>query len=46
MGRSDDVAWERAHAAYLGNFDEFSDIQESRPQSLKELELVQIERHG
>ncbi len=41
-GAPDNLAWERAHAQYLGNFDEFSDIQESRPQSLKDLELVQI----
>ena len=42
-GPPDDRAWERAHAAYLGSFDEFSDIQESRPRNLGELELVQIE---
>ncbi len=44
-GAPDDLAWERAHAQYLGNFEEFSDIQESRPRSLAELELVQI-RNG
>ena len=42
-GAADDLAWERAHAHYLGNFEEFSDIQESRPQSLEQLELVQIQ---
>ncbi len=42
-GAPDDQAWERAHAAYLGSFDEFSDIQESRPRGLRELELVRIE---
>ncbi len=41
-GAPDDQAWERAHAQYLGSFDEFSDIQESRPRALRELELVQI----
>lgn len=41
-GAPDDAAWERAHAQYLGSFDEFSDIQESRPKALAELELVQI----
>ena len=44
-GAPDAHAWERAHAHYLGSFDDFSDIQESRPQSLPELELVQIQ-HG
>ncbi len=38
-GAADDRAWERAHAAYLGSFDEFSDIQEQRPASLVQLEL-------
>ncbi len=42
-GAPDDHAWERAHAAYLGSFDAFSDIQESRPRRLNELELVNIE---
>jgi hypothetical protein len=41
-GAPDDLAWERAHAQYLGSFDEFSDIQESRPRALRDLELVQI----
>ena len=38
-GAPDDSAWERAHDFYLGNFGEFSDIQEQRP-----LPLVQLER--
>jgi anaerobic magnesium-protoporphyrin IX monomethyl ester cyclase len=37
-GVPDDTAWERAHASYLANFDEFSDIQEQRPASLVQLE--------
>jgi anaerobic magnesium-protoporphyrin IX monomethyl ester cyclase len=37
-GAADDFAWERAHEAYLGRFDKFSDIQEQRPQSLVQLE--------
>jgi hypothetical protein len=41
-GMPDDRAWERAHAFYLGQFDEFSDIQEQRPAPLNELELVQL----
>ena len=39
-GPPDDYAWERAHEAYLKGFDAFSDIQESRPQPLVELELL------
>jgi B12-binding domain/radical SAM domain protein of rhizo-twelve system len=39
-GAPDDLAWERAHEHYLGSFDEFSDIQESRP-----LPLVQLEHN-
>jgi B12-binding domain/radical SAM domain protein of rhizo-twelve system len=39
-GPPDDRAWERAHAFYLGNFDEFSDVQEQRPVPLVELELA------
>lgn len=42
-GAPDDFAWERAHAQYLGSFEEFSDIQESRPKTLSDLELVQIQ---
>jgi hypothetical protein len=37
-GAPDDVAWERAHDAYLKQFDEFSDIQEQRPAELIQLE--------
>ena len=37
-GAPDDMAWERAHDAYLNGFDVFSDIQEQRPQPLIELE--------
>jgi anaerobic magnesium-protoporphyrin IX monomethyl ester cyclase len=32
-GEPDDGAWERAHEAYLAEFDQFSDIQEARPRS-------------
>ncbi len=39
-GAPDDLAWERAHAAYLNGFDAFSDIQEQRPQPLIELESL------
>ncbi len=39
-GRADDLAWERAHEAYLKGFDSFSDIQEQRPQPLVELETT------
>ncbi|HWE48313.1 MAG TPA: TIGR04295 family B12-binding domain-containing radical SAM protein [Bryobacteraceae bacterium] len=38
-GIPDDRAWERAHEFYLGQFDEFSDIQEQRPLPLVQLEL-------
>ncbi len=38
-GRPDDLAWERAHSFYLNQFDEFSDVQESRPADLVQLEL-------
>lgn len=38
-GLPDDRAWERAHAHYLGQFANFSDIQEQRPLPLDELEL-------
>jgi len=37
-GDPDDQAWERAHAHYLGKFDLFSDIQNSRPLPLPVLE--------
>ncbi len=43
-GAADDLAWERAHAAYLNGFDSFSDIQEQRPQPLVELELSMHDR--
>ncbi len=39
-GPPDDVAWERAHDAYLKGFEFFSDIQEQRPQPLIELETL------
>ena len=39
-GQPDDLAWERAHDAYLKGFDAFSDIQEQRPQPLIELETL------
>jgi hypothetical protein len=37
-GAPDDVAWERAHQAYLGQFGTFSDIQEQKPAPLVQLE--------
>ena len=37
-GEPDDDAWERAHAHYLDQFAQFSDIQEERPRPLPELE--------
>ncbi|MCL4767275.1 MAG: TIGR04295 family B12-binding domain-containing radical SAM protein [Hyphomicrobiaceae bacterium] len=39
-GRPDDDAWERAHAHYLAQFTEFSDIQDERPHPLAELEVT------
>jgi B12-binding domain/radical SAM domain protein of rhizo-twelve system len=39
-GAPDDRAWERAHEAYLGGFDRFSDIQDQRPEPLVQLELA------
>jgi anaerobic magnesium-protoporphyrin IX monomethyl ester cyclase len=39
-GEPDDGAWERAHEAYLAEFDQFSDIQEARPRPLPELEAA------
>jgi anaerobic magnesium-protoporphyrin IX monomethyl ester cyclase len=39
-GAPDDVAWERAMDHYLAQFDEFSDIQDARPQPLARLELA------
>lgn len=38
-GRPDERAWERAVNYYLDAFSEFSDIQESRPRRIEELEL-------
>jgi B12-binding domain/radical SAM domain protein of rhizo-twelve system len=37
-GTPDDDAWERAHAHYLAQFGQFSDIQNARPLPLPELE--------
>jgi anaerobic magnesium-protoporphyrin IX monomethyl ester cyclase len=37
-GEADDDAWDRAHDWYLGKYSEFSDVQEARPVSLRELE--------
>lgn len=37
-GAPDERAWERAHEAYLGQFEKFSDIQEQRPAPLVQLE--------
>jgi B12-binding domain/radical SAM domain protein of rhizo-twelve system len=39
-GEPDDVAWERAHAHYLAQFEAFSDIQEERPLPLPALEAA------
>jgi B12-binding domain/radical SAM domain protein of rhizo-twelve system len=38
-GTPDDYAWERAHDYYLKLYDQFSDIQEQRPEPLSRLEL-------
>ena len=38
FGACDDDAWERAHEHYLAEFDAFSEIQETRPRPLSELE--------
>jgi len=38
-GQPDDMAWERAHAHYLGDFATFSDIQSPQPTPLTQLEL-------
>ena len=38
-GLPDELAWERAHAYYLAEYAEFSDIQEARPLPLHQLEL-------
>jgi B12-binding domain/radical SAM domain protein of rhizo-twelve system len=37
-GPPDDLAWERAHEHYLGLHDSFSDLQDTRPAPLSELE--------
>ena len=39
-GAPDELAWERAMDHYLAQFDEFSDIQDARPQPLARLELA------
>jgi B12-binding domain/radical SAM domain protein of rhizo-twelve system len=39
-GEADDVAWERAHAYYLDQFNHFSDIQDERPLPLDRLECA------
>jgi B12-binding domain/radical SAM domain protein of rhizo-twelve system len=44
-GVADDRAWERAHEAYLGVFDKFSDVQDQRPSPLVQLEAPG-ERHA
>lgn len=41
-GPADDHAWERAMDDYLARFNQFSDIQDARPQSLNELELNHV----
>jgi anaerobic magnesium-protoporphyrin IX monomethyl ester cyclase len=43
-GQPDDQAWERAHAHYLAQFDRFSDIQDSAPHPLQELEAACMAR--
>lgn len=40
-GEPDDLAWERAHAHYLGRFGAFSDIQDALPLPLPELEAAE-----
>jgi hypothetical protein len=40
FGEPDEQAWERAHAHYLAQFDAFSDIQETSPLPLCELERM------
>jgi len=37
-GREDDMAWERAHEAYLSSFQDFSDVQDNAPAPLVQLE--------
>jgi anaerobic magnesium-protoporphyrin IX monomethyl ester cyclase len=43
-GAADEGAWERAMEYYLAQFDEFSDIQDARPQPLADLEAAPRER--
>ncbi len=38
-GRPDEDAWERAHAHYLANHVDFSDVQDAHPRPLRDLEL-------
>lgn len=40
FGEPDEDAWERAHAFYLKQFSQFSDIQDEHPLSLEELEAT------
>lgn len=42
FGACDDLAWERAHAHYLEQFESFSDIQERLPMALTELEKQHV----
>jgi anaerobic magnesium-protoporphyrin IX monomethyl ester cyclase len=42
-GPPDDRAWERAHAFYLRAYGNFSDIQETRPLALSELERNEVD---
>jgi anaerobic magnesium-protoporphyrin IX monomethyl ester cyclase len=44
FGAPDDNAWERAHAHYLGQFTQFSEIQDEQPLPLQHLEAAC--RHG
>ena len=44
-GLPDAQAWERAHAHYLAQFSDFSDIQDERPVPLPELELACCPAH-
>jgi anaerobic magnesium-protoporphyrin IX monomethyl ester cyclase len=41
-GQPDNLAWERAHAVYLADYAELSDIQEKNPLSLETLEMVML----
>ena len=38
-GPPDEQAWERAHAHYLANHVDFSDVQDAHPRPLGDLEL-------